>query len=497
MTLFLWAAGSVYLLGLCLLFLYGINSALLAFLYHRHKAFALLRDRNLTARFLQNGNGDALPAVTVQLPIYNERYVVERLIDAAAKLDYPRHLLEIQVLDDSTDDTASIAAAKVQEHRAAGLDIVHLHRSDRDGFKGGALREGLKRAKGELIAIFDSDFVPPAHFIRESLPFFDQDDRVSTVQGRWGHINRDYSPLTAAQSIGIDGHFGIEQPARAWSGLFMNFNGTAGIWRKSAILDAGGWQTDTLTEDLDLSYRAQLAGWRMKFLPHLLCPAEIPALLGGFKSQQHRWAKGSIQTAKKLLPMIFRKPVSAFAKYQAFLHMTHYLVHPLMIMVILATPLLLRCNWLLPGWRHLWAPLSFLSFATFGPSSLYFYSQRELYQDWRQRLRAMPFLMLLGTGIAVNNAKAVFEGLFGRRNRFVRTPKYRIESRADGWAGKSYRLPLPWTVLVEIGLFFYSGYGLWLALQKGTYAIIPFMILYTFGMGYVAALGLWQHFRSS
>ncbi len=497
MTLFLWAAGSLYLLGLCLLFLYGINSALLAFLYHRHKASALQDDRHLTARFLQNGNGDALPTVTVQLPIYNERYVVERLIDAAATLDYPRHLLEIQVLDDSTDDTASLAAAKVQEHRAAGLDIVHLHRPDRDGFKGGALREGLKRAKGELIAIFDSDFVPPAHFIRESLPYFHRDDRVSTVQGRWGHINRDYSPLTAAQSIGIDGHFGIEQPARAWSGLFMNFNGTAGIWRKSAILDAGGWQTDTLTEDLDLSYRAQLAGWRMKFLPHLLCPAEIPALLGGFKSQQHRWAKGSIQTAKKLLPRIFRKPVSAFAKYQALLHMTHYLVHPLMIMVILATPPLLRWNWLLPGWRHLWAPLTFLSLATFGPSSLYLYAQRELYEDWRQRLRAMPFLMLLGTGIAVNNAKAVFEGLFGRRNRFVRTPKYRIESRADGWAGKSYRLPLPWTVLVEIGLFFYSGYGLLLAFQKGTYAIVPFIILYTFGMGYVAALGLWQHFRSS
>ncbi|MBI2902670.1 MAG: glycosyltransferase [Candidatus Methylomirabilis oxyfera] len=497
MTFILWMAGTFYLIGLCLLFLYGINSALLAFLYLRHKAAALLRDRELAARFWENGHRAQLPRVTVQLPIYNERYVVERLIDAAARLDYPRHLLEIQVLDDSTDETSSLAAAKVEQHRAAGIDIVHLHRSDRDGFKGGALREGLKRAKGELIAIFDADFVPPPSFISATLPFFPQDDRLCTVQGRWGHINQGYSPLTAAQAIGIDGHFGIEQPARAWSGLFMNFNGTAGIWRKAAIIEAGGWQTDTLTEDLDLSYRAQLAGWRMKFLPHLVCPAEIPAQLSGFRSQQHRWAKGSIQTAKKLLPRIFRSPASAFAKYQAFLHMTHFFVHPLMIMVILATPPLLRWNWLLPGWRHLWAPLTFLSLAAVGPSTLYWYSQRELYQNWRQRLRAMPFLMLLGTGIAVNNTKAVFEGLFGRRHHFVRTPKYRIESQADGWVGKGYRLPLPWTVLVEVGLFLYSGYGLFLALERGTYLIVPFIILYTMGMGYVAFLGLWQAFREA
>ena len=497
MTLLLWVAGTLYLLGLCLLFLYGINSALLAFLYCRHKSRAFLHDHALVESFRENGHREQLPWVTVQLPIYNERYVVERLIDAAARLDYPRHLLEIQVLDDSTDDTTALVAAKVQEHRAGGVDLVHLRRSVRDGFKGGALREGLKQAKGELVAIFDADFVPPPRFILETLPFFRQDDRLCTVQGRWGHINRDYSVLTAAQAIGIDGHFGIEQPARAWSGLFMNFNGTAGIWRKEAIIAAGGWQTDTLTEDLDLSYRAQLAGWGMKFLPHLLCPAEIPAQLGGFKSQQHRWAKGSIQTARKLLPRIFGSRASAFAKYQAFLHMTHYLVHPLMMMVILATPPLLRWNWLLPGWRHLWAPLTFLSLATLGPSSLYTYSQRELYQDWRRRLRATPFLMLLGTGIAVNNTRAVLEALIGQPNRFVRTPKYSIESQADGWLGKGYQLPLPWTVLVEIGFFFYSGYGLWLALEKGTYLIVPFILLYTMGMGYVAGLGLWQAFREA
>ncbi len=495
MTTLLWLAGMVYLLGLCLLFLYGINSALLAFLYGRHKAKALLGDRELVSRFWANGNHDRLPPVTVQLPIYNERYVVERLIDAAARLDYPRHLLEIQVLDDSTDDTTLLAAAKVAEHRAAGLDIVHLRRSNRDGFKGGALKEGLGRARGEFIAIFDADFVPPPNFILDTLPFFHQDDRLGTVQGRWGHINRDYSPLTAAQAIGIDGHFGIEQPARAWSGLFMNFNGTAGIWRTSAIIDAGGWQSDTLTEDLDLSYRAQLAGWRMKFLPHLLCPAEIPVQLTGFKSQQHRWAKGSIQTAKKLLPRIVRSAAPAFAKYQAFLHMTHYLVHPLMLMVIVATAPLLSWDWLLPGWRHLWAPLTFLSLATFGPSILYYYSQRELYPDWRRRFRAMPFLMLLGTGIAVNNTKAVFEALLGRDHRFVRTPKYRIEGHADGWIGKGYRLPLRWTALGELALFLYSGYGLWLAIRKDIYLIAPFIALYTMGMGYVAALGLWEEFQ--
>ena len=497
MTPLLWTAEIFYFLGLCLLFLYGINSALLAFLYRRHKAKALLHDRELAAKFWENGHHERLPPVTVQLPIYNERYVVERLIDAAARLNYPRHLLEIQVLDDSTDDTTALVATKVQEYRAAGLDIVHLHRSDRDGFKGGALREGLKRTKGELVAIFDADFIPPHNFILDTLPFFRQDDRLCAVQGRWGHLNRDYSFLTAAQAIAIDGHFGIEQPARAWSRLFMNFNGTGGIWRKEAIIDAGGWQSDTLTEDLDFSYRAQLAGWRMKFLPHLLCPAELPVQLSGFKSQQHRWAKGSIQTAMKLLPRIFCSPTSWFTKYQASLHMTHYLVHPLIIMVIMATPLLLRWNWLLPGWRHLWAPLTFFSLATFGPSSLYFYAQRELYDDWRTRFRAMPFLMLLGTGIAVNNTKAVLEAFFGRANHFVRTPKYRIESQADGWVGKAYSLPFPWTVLVEVGLFLYSGYSLWLALQKGTYLIVPFILLYTGGMGYVATLGLWQAFQQA
>jgi cellulose synthase/poly-beta-1,6-N-acetylglucosamine synthase-like glycosyltransferase len=492
MTSLLWLVGALYLLGLCLLFLYGINSALLAFLYSRHKARALLDDLETVSRFRANGQLGRLPPVTIQLPIYNERYVVERLIDAAARLDYPRHLLEIQVLDDSTDETMRLAAAKIAEHRAAGLDIVHVRRSNRDGFKGGALKEGLARAKGDFVAIFDADFVPPQNFIIDTLPFFRRDGRLGTVQGRWGHINRDYSPLTAAQAIGIDGHFGIEQPARAWSGLFMNFNGTAGIWRRSAIIDAGGWESDTLTEDLDLSYRAQLAGWRMKFLPHLVCPAEIPVQLTGFKSQQHRWAKGSIQTARKLLPRIIRSPASPFAKYQAILHVTHYLVHPLMLMVIVATAPLLSWEWLLPGWRRLWAPLTFLSLATFGPSILYYYSQRELYPDWWRRFRAMPFLMLLGTGIAVSNTKAVFEGLFGRRHRFVRTPKYRIEGQSDGWVGKEYRLPLRWTALAEFGLFLYSGYGLWLAIEKGTYLIAPFIALYTMGMGYVAGLGLWQ-----
>jgi cellulose synthase/poly-beta-1,6-N-acetylglucosamine synthase-like glycosyltransferase len=242
----LWIAGTLYLIGLCLLFLYGINSALLALLYLRRKAAAIQRDRETATRFWGDGHHAQLPRVTVQLPIYNERYVVERLIDATARLDYPRHLLDIQVLDDSTDETSSLAAARVQEHRASGIDVVHLRRPDRSGFKGGALREGLKRARGEFIAIFDADFVPPRNFLLDTLPFFSQDDRLCTVQGRWGHINRDYSALTAAQAIGIDGHFGIEQPARAWSGLFMNFNGTAGIWRNAAIIDAGGWQSDTL-----------------------------------------------------------------------------------------------------------------------------------------------------------------------------------------------------------------------------------------------------------
>ena len=259
-------------------------------------------------QFYRNFSPHDWPKITIQLPIFNERYVIERLLKAVCRLEYPKDLLEIQVLDDSTDDTGIIAQSIIKKMTDQGLDIVYFHREDRTGFKAGALKEGLKIAKGELLGIFDADFIPEPSFLKEIIPYF-KDPNIGMLQTRWGHINSDYSLLTRAQSMGIDGHFAVEQASRAWSGFFLNFNGTAGIWRKKAIEDAGGWQADTLTEDLDLSYRAQLSGWKLNFAPEIVCPAEVPVTINAFKSQQHRWAKGSIQTAKKNLGKLFKSDV--------------------------------------------------------------------------------------------------------------------------------------------------------------------------------------------
>ena len=301
--------------------------------YHLNYPKALKKHEEIKESFYKKVSSKNWPLVTIQLPIYNELYVTERLIESVCRIDYPRNLIEIQVLDDSTDDTVEIAKAMVKKMKARGFDIVYIHRTDRTGYKAGALKEGHKSAKGELVGIFDADFVPNSDFLKESVPYF-IDPNVGMIQTRWSHLNCDYSLLTRAQSMGIDGHFGVEQASRAWSGLFMNFNGTAGVWRKKTIEDAGGWQADTLTEDLDLSYRAQMKGWKLAFAPQVECPAEVPVTITAFKSQQHRWAKGSIQTAKKNLGKLFKSDASMFLKIQAFLHLTHYLVHPMMILVI-------------------------------------------------------------------------------------------------------------------------------------------------------------------
>jgi cellulose synthase/poly-beta-1,6-N-acetylglucosamine synthase-like glycosyltransferase len=315
----------LHLLAVAGLAIYGVNAYVMVATHWRHRRNAE-RSRALP---------DPLPAVTIQLPLYNERYVATRLLEAVGALDYPRDRLEIQVLDDSTDDTTEIVASIADRLRAHGLDVVHLHRRVRTGFKAGALAEGLIAARGEFVAIFDADFVPPPGFLKATLPCFQPD--VAVVQARWGHLNRSFSALTVAQSLGIDGHFAVEQSARARAGLFLNFNGTGGIWRRAAILDAGGWAHDTLTEDLDLSYRAQLRGWRIVYRPDIVCPAELPVLVTGFKSQQRRWAKGSIQTAIKLLPAVMAAPRSPWVKYQAFVHLTYYMIHPLMLASVLLT----------------------------------------------------------------------------------------------------------------------------------------------------------------
>jgi cellulose synthase/poly-beta-1,6-N-acetylglucosamine synthase-like glycosyltransferase len=432
--------------------------------------------------------------VTVQLPLYNERYVIERLVEAVIHLRYPRAQLEIQLLDDSTDETTAIAGRLVEHYRPCGVNITLQHRSHRHGYKAGALAEGLTRATGEFIAIFDADFVPAPDFLLRTLPFF-HDPAVAMVQTRWGHLNRDYSRLTRAQSFGIDGHFWVEQTARCAAGFFMNFNGSGGVWRRHAIDDAGGWQADTLTEDLDLSYRAQLRGWRMQFVPHVVCPAELPVQMSGVKSQQHRWAKGSIQTAKKLLPRLLRADVPRFTKYQAVLHLTNYLVHPLMLCTALTTPWLLAVQPVVFLHTHLLTTVGIVC-ATVGPASMYLHAQRHLYPDWTHHLRSFPYLLLFGTGIALSNTKAILEALCNRRGSFVRTPKFRIEHPSDTWVGKRYHAPFPWLSLGEIGLAVYSSYGMYLAVHQGAYLLIPFLLLYTLGFASVAGLSLHERFQA-
>jgi cellulose synthase/poly-beta-1,6-N-acetylglucosamine synthase-like glycosyltransferase len=427
--------------------------------------------------------------VTIQLPIFNECYVVERLIKSVCRLDYPRELLEVQVLDDSTDDTIKIAQSVVAKMKRDGFDIVYLHRRNRIGFKAGALKEGMRKAKGELLGIFDADFVPNPEFLKESVPYF-LDSKVGMLQTRWGHINSDYSLLTRAQSIGIDGHFGVEQASRAWSGFFLNFNGTAGVWRKKTIQDAGGWQADTLTEDLDLSYRAQLRGWKLCYAPDVVCPAEVPVTINAFKSQQHRWAKGSIQTAKKNLGDLFRADIPLLVKIQAFLHLTHYMVHPMMLLVVLTSIPMLYSQWF---FDHLAFPImifTLLCLATFGPSSMYMFSQRVLYPEWKQRIKYLPFLMCLGTGIAVNNTKAVLEALLNIESGFIRTPKYGIKKRGDRWREMKYSIPLSPVSVLEFFLGIYSLTGLLMFLFFSKYLVSPFLLIYTSGFFYVFFLSV-------
>lgn len=483
----------IYLGALFFLFLYGINCYVMILLQRRRRDRMLQHDEEVWKAW-QPPN-EQLPRVTVQLPIYNERYVIQRLIETVIRLDYPRDRLEIQVLDDSTDETTTIARPLIDRYRQAGFDITLLHRVKRTGYKAGALKEGLEVARGEFIAIFDADFIPDPDFLTKTLPFF-HDPAMAMVQVRWGHINRDYSFLTVAQSFGIDGHFWVEQAARCWSGLFMNFNGTAGIWRRQAIDDAGGWHADTLTEDLDLSYRAQLKGWRMKFLPQVVCPAEVPVQMAAVKSQQHRWAKGSIQTAMKLIPQILRADIPFFKKYQGIFHLTNYMVHPLMLLVAMSSPLLLWFEGFFSVREHLFAAAALFSVATFGPSSMYLYAQRHLYLDWKRRLRYFPSLLIFGTGIALNNTKAILEALLNVDGAFVRTPKFRIEKRSDTWVDKRYHPPIPWLSFLEGLLALYCVYGVFLFLQRGR-IVDPFLFLYTVGFASVASLSLWETLRGA
>jgi cellulose synthase/poly-beta-1,6-N-acetylglucosamine synthase-like glycosyltransferase len=480
---------TLYLFALVSLFVYGMNCYLLMIFYRLKRPNALKQHEEIKKNFYRNFSYKNWPTVTIQLPIYNERYVVKRLIESVCRFDYPKELLEIQILDDSTDDTVDIAKAVAGDMGWQGFDIVYIHRDNRIGFKAGVLKEGLKHAKGELVGIFDADFIPHPSFLKETIPYF-TDPKIGMIQTRWGHINSDYSLLTRAQSMGIDGHFGVEQASRAWNGFFMNFNGTAGIWRKTTIEDAGGWQADTLTEDLDLSYRAQLRGWKLKFVTNVVCPAEVPVTINAFKSQQHRWAKGSIQTAKKNIGKLFKSDVALLVKFQAFLHLTHYMVHPMMLLVVLTSIPMLYTQWFFDSLAFPIMIFTLLCLATCGPSSMYLFSQKVLYHDWKSCIKVLPFLMCLGTGIAVNNTKAVLEALFNMKSGFIRTPKYGIKEREDSWKSKHYSIPLKTISILEFFLGLYSLFGLILFLFFSRYLVSPFLLIYTLGFFYVFFLSV-------
>jgi cellulose synthase/poly-beta-1,6-N-acetylglucosamine synthase-like glycosyltransferase len=423
-----------------------------------------------------------LPVVTVQLPIFNERYVVDRLVDAVAGLDWPLDRLEIQVLDDSTDDTEGIAQAAASRWRARGRDIQVIHRTDRVGYKAGALEAGLATARGELVAVFDADFVPPADFLRRTVPQFAPG--VGMVQARWGHLNDSESGLTRGQAILLDGHFVVEHGARFRSGRWFNFNGTAGIWRPECIRDAGGWQHDTLTEDLDLSYRAQLAGWRFVYVAGLAVSAELPRTMCAFKTQQHRWAKGSIQTALKLLPVLLRAPIGWRIKAESFVHLTSNLAYPL---VLVLSVLMVPAALIRPV--EMWHVLGVLDIFFFGAATLsiaafYGVSQQQVYLDWRRRALWIPAVMSLGLGMAVNQTRAVFEALAGQSSGFVRTPK-------SGSAGSGgYRATLHWTVGVELALACWFLGGLILASAMGRWTALPFLALFGAGFAWVGLQSL-------
>jgi len=483
----------------------GTLGCLAIFGFHRSHLIQLYF-RNRKERPAPQARFSDKPVVTVQLPLFNEKYVAERLLEAVAHIRYPRDRFQVQVLDDSTDDTQDICIRKVLELQARypELDIDYIHRTDRTGFKAGALDNGMRTARGELIAIYDADFLPQPDVLERIVDHF-TDPKVAVVQCRWEHLNRNFSALTETQAVMLDGHFIMEHGGRARSGRFFNFNGTAGMWRRSAIASAGGWQHDTLTEDMDLSYRAQLEGWRFVYVPEVATPAELPTDMAAFKSQQFRWAKGSVQVARKLLPRILRSQATFGQKAEAAFHLCNNFAYPLLIVLslLLLPNLALRTSHGIREVMLIDLPLFFGT--TLSIASFYTLSQREIAhlegssasrRMWQAFLR-LPLVLSLGVGLSVNQSRAVFEALLGRETEFVRTPKSGAEG-ATGSRGKSYRAARSLMPLIEVALFLYFVVTMVVAWEHEHYVSMPFLTLFLMGYGYVGlstvaggALGHW------
>ncbi len=479
------AGGGLYLVISALLFVFGSNLILLSAVVWRRGGWA----RPTTVAL-----GVDAPRVTVQLPIYNELYVAPRIIGAACRLDYPADRLQIQVLDDSTDETAVLVRQTVATWRADGVDIELIQRNDRSGYKAGALQKGMETATGEFVAVFDADFDPPANFLTEKVPHF-ADPNLAFVQARWGHVNRDYSWITRLQSLAIDGHFMVEQAARGHRGYWFNFNGTAGIWRTAAIADAGGWTHDTLTEDLDLSYRAHLAGWRGHYRGDLEVPGEVPAQMSSFRRQQHRWARGSLECARKLLPSVWRSDASAATRFQATMHLSAYTIHLLLLALAVIYPIVVLAADRFSGLSTLFGLGYFFALSAVAPAVFFSAGQRHLRPRWWLELPRMLAVTVIGSGLMINTSRAAVQ-IFTRPNpEFERTAKFGIieaEPVGRSWTQKRYQLDLDRIVYAEALLGLYCFATAWLAFTKGNWGIMIYAVVFGSGLLSVVVITVGQ-----
>lgn len=469
-----------YGLFLSFIFCYSFVQLSLAIAYARNRKKPQLESGSLTEA--------EWPLVTVQLPVYNELYVVERLIDSVIALDYPKDKLEIQVLDDSTDESFEVAATKVAELQKAGYDIQHVKRPERVGFKAGALAYGLERAKGQFTAIFDADFLPKPEFLKKTIPWFMMDEKIGVVQTRWEHLNEEYSILTELQAFGLDAHFTVEQSGRNAGGHFINFNGTAGVWRNKCIDDAGGWQSDTITEDLDLSYRAQLKGWKFKYLEEVGSPAELPAEMNALKNQQFRWTKGAAECAVKNLPKVIKqRGLGMGTKVHAIFHlMNSFVFICVLCTAVLSLPLMIY-KATENNYRELFN-LASIFMLSFGILAYFYWISRRRQEDhsFLTFLRKFPMFLSVSMGLSLHNSIAVIEGYMGRKTPFIRTPKFAIEQMSGSWSDKKYRaLKANPLTIVEglLALYFLAGVVLAIVMQE--YGFLPFHIMLTIGFGYV------------
>jgi len=468
---------------LLILFVYGVNFMYLTWMAAR-----------------PSGADPALPSLTrtpyvgVHLPIFNELYVAERLINAAAQLDWDRERLEILALDDSTDETREVVRKAVEYWRARGVNIQHIHRADRRGFKAGALTAGLQASRAELIAYFDADFVPPRDFLQRTIPHF-ENPQLGFIQTRWGHLNRDYSLLTFLQALSIDAHFLVEQFARFRGGFWFNFNGTGGIWRRQAILDAGGWTQDTLTEDLDLSYRSFFKGWQAIYLRDVVAPAELPVTLAAYRRQQRRWAQGSLQCAAKLLPQVWRAPLNVGKKFEATLHLTGYMIHLYMFALMLILPAVIYCAQRVPVLSGWWNVAALFGLGTLAPAMFFTFVHEELGRNKWRKIPLVLFFTALGAGLMPNTVRAAWALARGRSKTFERTPKFGIDRENSTWVEKKYNLPLDGATLFEICIALWNLGVFWYAVQTSNWVIACYAAIFFTGASFVASQALLQAWR--